>query len=114
MLIRWKPFHRVTAGGNTKEPRTEKSKVNTRGHPTSSKVWTAKSVSGHIFAECISDEQWKLSNDGDKDIRKYHAALAKVFNELTEAEVKRCEDLAVEWNTKPLPDEMCRKAFRQR
>ena len=50
-----------------------------------------------------------LSDDGEKDIGKYRAALAKVFNELTAAEVKQCEDLAVEWNTKPLPDEMQRK-----
>ena len=96
-------------GGNAKEPRTEKSKVDTRGHPTSSKAWTAKSVSGHIFAERVSDEQRKLSDDSDKEIGKYRAALANVFNELTEAEVKRCEDVAVEWNTKPLPDEMQRK-----
>ncbi|KIM73061.1 hypothetical protein PILCRDRAFT_15545 [Piloderma croceum F 1598] len=94
------------AGGNAKEPRTEKSKVDTRGHPTSSKMWTAKSVSAHIFAEWISTKQRKLSNDGKKDIRKYRPTLAKVFNKLTEAEVKQCEDLAVEWNTKPLPDEM--------
>jgi hypothetical protein len=72
-------------------------------------MWTAKSVSAHIFTERISDEQCKLSNDGDKAIGKYHAALANVFNELTEAEVKRCEDIAVEWNTKPFPDEMQRK-----
>jgi hypothetical protein len=57
-------------------------------------MWTAKSVSAHIFTERISDEQCKLSNDGDKAIGKYRAALANVFNELTEAEVKRCEDLA--------------------
>jgi hypothetical protein len=84
----------------------EKSKVNTHGHPTSSKTWTAKSVSAHIFTEHISNEQRKLSDDGDKDIGKYHATLVNVFNELTKAEVKQCEDLTVEWNTKPLPDEM--------
>jgi hypothetical protein len=66
-------------------------------------------VSGHIFAERISKEQRKLSDDGEKDIGKYRAALSSVFDELTEAEVKQCEDLAVEWNTKPLPDEMQRK-----
>jgi len=66
-------------------------------------------VSAHIFKDRISAEQRKLSDDGEKDIGKYRAALASVFNELTEAEVKKCEDLAVEWNTKPLPDEMQRK-----
>lgn len=97
------------AGGHAKEPRTERSKVDTRGHPTSSKTWTAKSVLAHIFADRISDEQRMLSNGGEKDIGKYHAALANVFAELTEAEVKQCEDLAIERNTKPLPNEMHRK-----
>jgi hypothetical protein len=66
-------------------------------------------VSAHIFADRISDEQRTLSDGGEKDISKYRAALANVFAELTEAEVKQCEDLAIEWNTKPLPDEMHRK-----
>ena len=64
---------------------------------------------GQVFADRISDEQKRLSDDGEKDIGKYRAALANVFDELTEAEVKQCEDLAIEWNTKPLPDEMQRK-----
>jgi hypothetical protein len=69
-------------------------------------MWMAKSVSAHIFTERISNEQQKLSDDGDKDIGKYCATLANVFNKLTKAEVKQCEDIAIEWNTKPLPDEM--------
>jgi hypothetical protein len=92
--------------GHAKELRMKKSKVNTCGHPTSSTMWMAKSVLAHIFADRISDEQQMLSYSGKKDIGKYHATLANVFAELTEAEVKQCEDLAIEWNTKPLPDEM--------
>lgn len=64
---------------------------------------------GHLFAERISDEQKKLSDDGEKDIGKYRAALANVYEELTEAEVKECEERAIEWNSKPLPDEVQRK-----
>ncbi|KIM72740.1 hypothetical protein PILCRDRAFT_15871 [Piloderma croceum F 1598] len=85
------------ASGNAKEERSTKSKSDTRGHPTSSKTWTAKS------------EHKILSNGGEKDIGKYCAALSNVFEALNEEEVKRCEDLAVEWNTKPLPDEIQRK-----
>jgi hypothetical protein len=66
-------------------------------------------VCGHIFADRISDEQKKLSAGGDKDIGKYHPALASVFEELSEAELKQCEDFAVEWNTGDLPDEVQRK-----
>jgi hypothetical protein len=50
-----------------------------------------------------------LSNDGEKIIGNYRAALGKVFEDLDEAELKECEDLAVEWNTKPLPDEIQQK-----
>ena len=65
-----------------------------------------KSVCGHLFTECISDKQKRLSNGGKKDIGKYHAALSNVFKELSEAELKQCEDTVVEWNTKPLPDKI--------
>jgi hypothetical protein len=95
--------------GNTKEVRPAKSKSDTRGHPTSSKSWTAKSVCGNLFADRISAEQIKLSDGGEKDIGKYRPALANVFEQLSEAELKQCEDLAVDWNTKPLPDEVQRK-----
>jgi hypothetical protein len=50
-----------------------------------------------------------LSNGGEKDIGKYRAALSNVFEALDNEEVKRCEDLALEWNTKPLLDEIQRK-----
>jgi hypothetical protein len=59
-----------------------------------------------LYADWISDEQKSLSNDGEKDIGKYHAALATVFEALSEAEQKECEDLVVEWNTKDLPNEV--------
>ena len=87
----------------------EKSKSDTRGHPTSTKTWTAKSVCSHIHSKRISDEQTKLSNDGDKIIGNYRAALGKVFEDLDEVELEECENLAVEWNTKPLPDEIQQK-----
>jgi hypothetical protein len=57
----------------------------------------------------VSDEQIKLSDDGEKDIRTYRTALSNVFKTLDEEEMKACEDLAVEWNTKPLPDDVQRK-----
>ena len=86
--------------GNSKEERPGKSKVDTRGHPTSTKAWTAKSVSGQIFADRVSNEQISLSDGPEKDIGKYHAALTIVFDALSEEEVKECEDQAVEWNTR--------------
>jgi hypothetical protein len=66
-------------------------------------------VCTHLLAEHISEEHKILSDGGEKDIRKYHAALANVFEQLSDDEVKRCEDVAVEWNTKPLPDDIQRK-----
>ena len=63
----------------------------------------------HIHSKHISDEQTKLSNDGEKIIGSYRAALGKVFEDLDEVELKECEDLAVEWNTKPLLDEIQQK-----
>ena len=97
------------AGGNAKEARPAKDKSDTHGHPMSSKAWTAKSVCSHIHADRISEEQKSLSEAGEKDIGKYRAALSNVFKALSEHEVKQCEDLAVEWNTKTLPDAMQRK-----
>jgi hypothetical protein len=66
-------------------------------------------VCGYIFAEQISEEQKRLSDGGEKDIRKYRAALSNIFEELSDAEVKQCEDHAIDWNTKPLLDELQRK-----
>lgn len=63
----------------------------------------------HLFADRISEEHKILSDGGEKDIGKYRAALANVFEQLSDDEVKRCEDVAVEWNTKPLPDDIQRK-----
>jgi hypothetical protein len=83
--------------------------LDTRGHPTSAKAWNAKSVCSYLFTARISDEQKSLSDGGEKEIGKYRAALANVFDNLSEEEVKRCEEVAIEWNTKPLPDEIQRK-----
>jgi hypothetical protein len=54
----------------------------------------------------ISDEHKSLSDGGEKDIRKYRAALANVFDNLSEEEVKRCKEVAIKWNTQPLPDDI--------
>ena len=97
------------ASGHCKGERSTKAKNDTCGHPTSSRSWRAKSVCGHHFADHVSDEHKWLSNGAEKDIGKYHAALAAVFNELTDAELKRCKDDAIEWNTKQLPDEIQQK-----
>ena len=61
----------------------------TRGHPTSSKAWTARSVCGHIHVDRISKEHTALSDNGEKDIDKYHTALSYVFV-LSEGELKEC------------------------
>ena len=94
------------AGGNAKEVRPAIDKSDTRGHPTSSKAWTTKLVCSHIHMDRISKEQKSLSEAGEKDIGKYCAALFNVFKALSEHELKQCENLAVEWNTKTLPDAM--------
>jgi len=94
---------------SAKEERPAKSKSDTRGHPTWSKTWTSKSICSHIFTARISDKQMKLSGGGEKDIGKYCAALLNVFKNLSEAELKECEDRAAEWNTESLPDEMQHK-----
>ena len=94
------------AGGNAKEVRPTKDKSDTCGHLMLSKAWTAKLVCSHIHADRISEEQKSLSEAGEKDIGKYRAALSNVFEALSEHELKQCEDLAVEWNTKMLPDAM--------
>jgi hypothetical protein len=93
------------ASGYSKD-KPDKSKVDTRGHPTSVKAWNAKSVCRYIFTDRISDEQKKLSDQGEKDIGKYQPALTSIFDALSEAELKTCQDLAVEWNTKGLPEEI--------
>ena len=95
--------------GNGTEERPEKSKSDTHGHPTSTKLWTAKSVCGQLFTDRISDEQKRFSDAGEKDIGKYRAALSNIFEKLSAEEVKQCEETAVKWNTQPLPDEIQRK-----
>jgi hypothetical protein len=69
----------------------------------------AKSVCGYILSEKISEEQISLSGGGDKDIRKYHAALTKIFSELDEDNIKKCGELAIKWNTQSLPDDVQQK-----
>ena len=95
--------------GYSKEEHPVKSKVDTRGHPTLSRSWTAKSVCGHHYAQYVSDEQGRLLEGGEKDIGKYHAALVTVFNALTMTKRKKCEEDAIEWNSQPLPDDIQQK-----
>lgn len=97
------------AGGNATQERPGKSKAETRGHPISSRTWTAKSVCSHLHAERISHEQKSLSDNGEKNIGKYRAALVKVFDALSDAEKKECEKTAAEWNTTDLPDDVQQK-----
>jgi hypothetical protein len=92
-------------GAPSVNPRHEK-----RGHPTSSKPWTAKTVCGSIFSICVDNEQCCLSGTtGSKDIGKYTPALGLVFEALSTDEMAKCESLAEEWNTAELPDEVLRK-----
>jgi hypothetical protein len=69
-------------------------------------------VCGYILLEEISEEQILLSGGGEKDIEKYHAALTKIFSELEEDDLKKCEELAIEWNTQSLPDNVQQKKVR--
>ena len=62
---------------------------------------------GHL--DCISDEQKALSNKGEKNISKYRATLTNVFGALSEVEIKRCEDIAGEWNINNFPDDIQQK-----
>ena len=64
--------------GYSKEEHPVKSKADTHGYLTSSRLWTAKSVCGHHYVEHVSDEQKRLSEGGGKDIGKYHAMLVTV------------------------------------
>ena len=90
-------FGNYTAG-HAKETRPSKSKADTCGHLTLLKTWTAKSVCAHLFSGRISDKQKELSDDGEKDIGKYCTALSTVFEELSDEEVKHCEESQVEYS----------------
>ena len=61
---------------------------------------------GQVFTDRVSEEQKRLSDAGEKDIGKYHATLSNIFEQLSEAELKQCEDAVVEWNTRALLDEL--------
>jgi hypothetical protein len=50
-----------------------------------------------------------LSGGGEKDIGKYHAALTNIFSKLDEEDLKKCEDLAIKWNTESVPEDVQRK-----
>ena len=71
----------------------------------------AKVVCGHIYVDCILEEQKTLSNNGEKNIGKYCAALTNIFEALGEVETKQCEDIAGKWNTNDLPDDIQQKCI---
>jgi predicted GIY-YIG superfamily endonuclease len=86
-----------------------KSKLDTHGHPTSAQAFIVKYACGQIYIDYVSNEQKKLSNDGEKDIGKYHAALTKVFMQLSEDKQQESKSCAAEWNKGALPDELKQK-----
>ena len=61
---------------------------------------------GQVFTDRVSEEQKRLSDTGEKDISKYCTTLSNIFEQLSEVELKQCEDAVVEWNTRALPDEL--------
>lgn len=51
-----------------------------RGHPTSVKSWTPRTVCGSLYVEQVSDVQRRLSGDGEtKDIGQYGRALVALL-----------------------------------
>jgi hypothetical protein len=87
----------------------KKSKVDTRGHPTSIRSWTGLSVCGSIHADRVSEVQICLSGGGEKNIAHYKPALSKVWGKLSAEEKENCEDLSKEWNTTQLLEDVQRR-----
>lgn len=82
-----------------------------RGHPTSVKSWTPRTVCGSLYVEQVSDVQRRLSGDGEtKDIGQYGRALAEVFGKLSDDELERCTTLAEQWNADVPSEEVQRRS----
>jgi hypothetical protein len=56
----------------------------------------------------ISEVQTRLSGGVEKHLALYRPALDEVFNELSDEEKERCEQLATQWNTDGLPEDVQR------
>lgn len=81
-----------------------------RGHPTSVKSWTPRTVCGSLHVERVSEVQRRLSGGGEtKDIGQYGRALAEVFGELSEDELEQCTTLAEQWNADVPSEEVQRR-----
>jgi hypothetical protein len=81
-----------------------------RGHPTSVKSWTPKSVCGSIFADRVSEVHLRLSGNGEsKDIGQYSRALDDIFGKLSKDEVAQCTALAEQWNADVPSEDIQRK-----
>lgn len=87
----------------------KKSKVDTRGHPTSFRSWTGQSVCGSIHAKKVSEVQLRMSGGGEKNIAHYKPALSEVWGSLSPDDQKECENMAKKWNTTPLPEDVQRR-----
>ena len=97
------------ASGYAQGDSGNKSKTDTRGHPTAKKAWTALTVCGHIYSERIATVQIGLSEDGEKELRNYRPALASVFDSLSAEDRQDCERMATEWNNMQVPEDVQRK-----
>ncbi|KAI0245915.1 hypothetical protein BJV78DRAFT_1158275 [Lactifluus subvellereus] len=90
-------------GSTYQEERPGNSKSDGHGRATSSWTWTAKSVCSHDFRIAFP-----MSKRGVREWGKRHWKVScctiKYIWALTERAMQKCEDLAVEWNTKPLPE----------
>jgi hypothetical protein len=97
------------APGYAKGDSGKKSKVDTRGHPTSVRSWSGLSVCGSIHSDKVSELQLRMSGGGEKNIAHYKPALSEVWGKLSEEEKENCETLAKEWNTTQLPEDVQRR-----
>lgn len=86
----------------------KRSRVDKRGHPTSSRSWTAKSVCGKLHSHLVAEVQTRLSGGTEKHLAVYSAALGEVFTGLSDEEKEHCEQLATVWNAGDLPEDVQR------
>lgn len=94
------------APGYAKGDSGKKSKVDTHGHTTSVRSWSGLSICGSIHLDRVSEEQLRLSGGGEKNIAHYKPALSTVWGTLSAEDKEECENLAKEWNTTQLPEDV--------
>ena len=97
------------APGYAKGVSGKKSKVDTRGHPTSVRSWTPKAVCGVVHAAKVSEVQIGMSGGTEKILAHYRPALGEVYEALSPEEKENCKQLAKEWNTAALPEDVQRR-----